>query len=43
MGKHINAREHAVLKPKRKFTLNMERGSNYLKNLKDTDLLHLLI
>lgn len=44
MGRHItNSREHAVLKLKRKFALNMGRGNNYLKNLKDTDLQHLLI
>lgn len=43
MGRHIKARELVVLKLKRKFMLNMGRGSNYFKNLRDTDLQHLLI
>lgn len=32
-----------MLKIKRKFMLNMGRGSNYFKNLRDTNLQHLLI
>lgn len=43
MGRHIKARDLTVLKLKRKFMLNMGSGSNYLKNLRDTDLQHLFI